>query len=134
LPPYDCGRPTANAKGRRTRVYGDPATPLQRRPAAGVLSPAQQAELLARRDSLNPAEVTRQIQTIQDRLNGLAKALPDTSKGIRTRKASRPAHGHSYARHRPDLATPTDNPARAARVRGSLSGERWYGFEALPRC
>ena len=70
-----------------------------------------QAELLARRDSLNPAEIARQIQTIQDRLTALAKAptlqlqaavaqaLPDTSKGIRTRKARRPVHGHSYVRH-----------------------------------
>lgn len=32
--------------GRRTRVYGDPKTPFQRLLEAGVLSPAQERELL----------------------------------------------------------------------------------------
>ena len=33
--------------GRRTRLYDQPATPLDRLLAAGVLSPTQQAELVA---------------------------------------------------------------------------------------
>lgn len=85
--------------GRRKRVYDKPRTPFDRLLAAGVLSPAQAAELSAYRDTLNPAEIARRIQSIQDRLTGLArrstldleaslvKPLPDTTHGIR-RKAS----------------------------------------------
>ena len=64
------------------------------------LSPAQETELREYRDSLNPAELARNIQRLQDQLTGLAKRptldlqaattppLPDTTQGIRTRKAS----------------------------------------------
>ena len=82
--------------GRRTRLYDRPATPLERLLAAEVLSPAQQAELLAYRDSLNPAQIARQIADLQNVLLALAKdktdqlhlatiptALPDLHKGIR---------------------------------------------------
>ena len=61
-----------------------------------TLSPAQQAELTAYRDSLNPAKIARQIADLQNRLLLLAKekteqlylasiptALPDIRKGIR---------------------------------------------------
>lgn len=86
--------------GRRKRVYDKPATPLDRLLAAGVLSPAQEAELTARRDALNPADVARRIQSLQDRLTGLArdatlalqatvdKPLPDTARGVKLRDAS----------------------------------------------
>jgi len=86
--------PTSN--GRRRRLYDDPATPFDRLLAAGVLSPAQQAELAAYRDSLNPARIARDITDLQARLLMLAKqkteqlylstipsALPDVHKGIR---------------------------------------------------
>jgi hypothetical protein len=82
--------------GRRTRLYDRPATPLQRLLAAKVLSPAQEAELLTYRDSLNPAAIARQIADLQNVLLKLAKdkteqlylasiptALPDLRKGIR---------------------------------------------------
>lgn len=82
--------------GRRCRLYDEPMTPLDRLLAAGVLSPAQQAELLAYRDSLNPAKIGRDIADLQNRLLILAKekteqlylasiptALPDIRKGIR---------------------------------------------------
>jgi hypothetical protein len=82
--------------GRRKRLYDDPATPLDRLLAAGVLSPAQQAELVGHRDSLNPADLARRIADLQTRLLGLAKdkteqlylaclpsAPPDAVKGIR---------------------------------------------------
>ncbi|GAA4817313.1 hypothetical protein [Tomitella cavernea] len=46
---------TTDAAGRRKRVYDAPATPLERLLDAGALSPAQEAELIAYRDSLNPA-------------------------------------------------------------------------------
>ena len=82
--------------GRRTRLYDKPQTPLDRLLAAKVLSPAQQAELTAYRDQLNPAAIARQIADLQARLLVLAKdkteqlylasipsALPDVRKGIR---------------------------------------------------
>lgn len=62
-----------------------------------MLSPAQQAELRERRDRLNPAELARRIQSIQNRLTGLArdktlnlqatteKTLPDTDRAVRLR-------------------------------------------------
>ena len=65
-----------------------------------MLSPAQQVELIAYRDSLNPAKIGREIANLQTRLLGLAKekteqlyltsiptALPDVRKGIRTQPA-----------------------------------------------
>ncbi len=64
--------------------------------AAGVLAPAQQRELIAYRDKLNPAAIAREIADIQTVLLGLAKdkteqlylatiptALPDVRKGVR---------------------------------------------------
>jgi hypothetical protein len=61
-----------------------------------VLCPAQQAELAADRDSLNPAKIAREIAELQTRLLVLAKekteqlylasipsALPDVRKGVR---------------------------------------------------
>jgi hypothetical protein len=87
---------TSTKTGRRRRVYDKPATPFERLLAAGVLSPAQEAELTAHRDSLNPAQLARQIADLQTRLLVLAKdktdqlylatipsALPDVRKGIR---------------------------------------------------
>ena len=87
--------------GRRTRLYDQPATPLDRLLAAQVLSPAQEAELIAYRASLNPANIARQIADLQTRLLVLAKdkteqlylatiptALPDIRKGIRVKAAS----------------------------------------------
>lgn len=87
---------TTTGDGRRRRVYDNPATPFQRLLAAGILTPAQQAELRARRDSLNPAAIARQIADLQSRLLVLAKAkteqlyltgfpsaLPEVHKGIR---------------------------------------------------
>ena len=63
-----------------------------------MLSPAQQADLIAYRDSLNPANIGRQIADLQNRLLMLATekteqlylasiptALPDIRKGIRTK-------------------------------------------------
>lgn len=86
--------------GRRTRLYDAPATPLDRLLAAGVLSPAQQTELTAYRDNLNPAALARQINDLQTRLVVLAKdktdqlrlaaipsALPQTRNGIKVKAA-----------------------------------------------
>jgi hypothetical protein len=83
------------ADGRHRRLYDDPATPLDRLLAAGVLSATQQAELIAYRDALNPAAIGRQIAALQNRLLLLAKdkteqiylatippALPALHKGV----------------------------------------------------
>jgi transposase InsO family protein len=88
----------SSADGRRRRLYDAPQTPLERLLAAGVLSPAQQADLIAYRDGLNPAKIGREIADLQNRLLTLAKekteqlylstipsALPDIRKGIRTK-------------------------------------------------
>jgi hypothetical protein len=82
--------------GRRTQRYDTPATPLDRLLAARILSPHQETELIAYRDSLNPAAIARQIADLQAVLLKLAKdtteqlhlasiptALPDVGKGIR---------------------------------------------------
>ncbi len=86
----------SSADGRRRRLYDTPQTPLDRLLAAGMLSAAQRAELIAYRDSLNPAQIGREIADLQNRLLLLAKekteqlylasiptALPDLRKGIR---------------------------------------------------
>lgn len=86
----------SDRNGRRTRLYDKPATPLDRLLAAQVLSPAQVAELLAYRDTLNPAQIGREIADLQAVLLKLAKdkteqlylatfpsALPDVCKGVR---------------------------------------------------
>lgn len=88
---YGCGR-----DGQRRRLYDEPKTPLDRLLAAKVLSPAQESELLAYRDSLNPAAIGRQIADLQAALLRLAKdkteqlylaaippTLPDVRSGIR---------------------------------------------------
>ncbi len=84
--------------GRRTRVYDAPRTPFERLRAAGVLSPAQEAELTTYRDGLNPAELMRRIVSLQDRLTASAKRptldleasltvpLPDTARGVKARR------------------------------------------------
>jgi hypothetical protein len=85
--------------GRRTRRYDKPKTPLDRLLAAKVLSPAQEAGLVAHRDTLNPAQIGRDIADLQAVLLKLAKdkteqlylasiptALPDVGAGIRIDK------------------------------------------------
>ena len=84
--------------GQRRRLYDTPKTPLDRLLAGGVLSPAQESELLTYRDSLNPAAIARQITDLQASLLRLAKdkteqlylaaipsALPDVKAGIRVK-------------------------------------------------
>jgi len=90
----------ADRAGRRRRIYDTPKTPFQRLLEAGILSPAQQAELTAYRDSLNPAELARRIHAEQQTLIKLAKdktdqlhlaaakPRPDTNRGIRLRQTS----------------------------------------------
>jgi hypothetical protein len=85
----------SDRNGHRTRLYDKPATPLDRLLTAGVLAPAQVAELTAYRDTLNPAVISRRIADLQTALLKLSKdkteqlylasiptALPDVRKGI----------------------------------------------------
>jgi hypothetical protein len=88
----------SKGNGQRRRLYDRPQTPLDRLLAARVLSPEQESELTAYRDSLNPAAIARRIPDLQNRLLVLAgektdrlcraavpPALPDVRKGIRIR-------------------------------------------------
>ena len=88
----------SDVNGKRKRLYDTPKTPLDRLLAAHVRAPEQEAELLAYRDSLNPAAISRQIAELQGMLLTLAKdkteqlylasfpsALPDIRKGIRVK-------------------------------------------------
>jgi transposase InsO family protein len=90
-----------NTAGRRKRLYDKPATPFDRLLATHVLSPAQETELRAHRQTLNPARIARDIQTLQDRLTGLARRATldleaaitpdphlDTEHGVKLRNAS----------------------------------------------
>ena len=61
--------------GHRKRVYDEPVTPLDRLRRAGVLAPAQEAELITYRNSLDPAQLSVEIARWQDHLRGLALPL-----------------------------------------------------------
>ena len=74
--------------GRRVRVYDTPATPLQRLLTAGVLSPTQAAELIAYRDSLNPAKLGREIADLQ---RALMKAAAEKTDQLYLASLPKPA-------------------------------------------
>ena len=63
---------TTDTIGRRKRLYDKPRSPYQRLLAAGVLNPAQQAELAAYKTTLKPAAMQRRITEIQQELTHLA--------------------------------------------------------------
>ncbi|TRW47560.1 integrase [Georgenia yuyongxinii] len=63
----------SDMQGRRRRLYDEPATPLDRLLAAGVLSPAQEAELASSRERLNPAAIDHQINELLTRRRLLAR-------------------------------------------------------------
>lgn len=84
--------------GRRKRVYDTPATPYQRLTAAGVLNPAQEAELAARKAALKPAAIAAQINAIQQELTRAA--------GLKTR--------HLEEQTRPQLPNPAGIRVRAS--------------------
>jgi hypothetical protein len=61
--------------GRKKRVYDSPRTPYQRVLDSGALQPGTRADqLTARRDTLNPAAITRKINHIQNKLIDSSKA------------------------------------------------------------
>ena len=55
---------TTDTVGRRKRVYDTPTTPYHRLLAAGVLSPAQEAELAAHKSTLKPTAIASRINHI----------------------------------------------------------------------
>ena len=64
-----------DASGHRKRIYDEPATPLDRLSAAGVMSPAQEAELISYRNGLDPAKLTADIGQWQKKLQELSAQL-----------------------------------------------------------
>ena len=74
--------------GKKKRVYDTPTTPLDRLLRAGILSPAQQQELNAYRDNLNPADLVRRIRRIQIKLAKLG--APRTEQLRRTLREPTP--------------------------------------------
>lgn len=87
--------------GRRKRLYDAPRTPLDRLLDTDALTKTQKTDLIAYRNQLNPAAITRRIIELQDVLIRLAKdktdqlylaqipsILPDVHKGVRLRRAS----------------------------------------------
>jgi hypothetical protein len=86
--------------GRRKRLYDAPAAPVERLIRSGILSPAQIAELEARRDQLDLLALAEQIDQTQRDLIRLAAAKtrrleatttpkPPDPKGIKPNPASR---------------------------------------------
>jgi len=63
---------TTDAVGRRKRLYDAPQTPYRRLLASGTLSGAQQTELRAHHDSLDPVAIATEIDQIQQQLIRLA--------------------------------------------------------------
>ena len=74
---------TAAANGRRKRIYDKPATPWQRLQASDVLDAQQLSAVVARIQGINPADLTRQINTIQMRLLDLAKTKTEALAAAR---------------------------------------------------
>ncbi|GBE68227.1 hypothetical protein MFM001_46890 [Mycobacterium sp. MFM001] len=74
---------TMTADGRRERVYDKPATPWQRLQASGIIDAQQISNITARVEGINPADLTRQINTIQMRLLDMAKAKTEALAAAR---------------------------------------------------
>ena len=71
------------ADGRRNRVYDKPATPWQRLQASGILDAQQLSDVATRIEGINPADLTRQINTIQMQLLDLAKTKTEALAAAR---------------------------------------------------
>lgn len=65
---------TTTAAGRKKRIYDQPRTPYQRLLDAGVLEEKSATRLAAKHEKLNPAKITRRINSIQTQLIDLAAA------------------------------------------------------------
>lgn len=74
---------TTTADGRKKRVYDKPATPWQRLQASEVLDTHQLSHVAARIEGINPADLTRQINSIQMQLLDLAKTKTEALAAAR---------------------------------------------------
>jgi hypothetical protein len=74
---------STTADGRKKRVYDKPATPWQRLQASGIPDAQQLSEVAARIEDINPADLTRQINTIQMQLLDLAKGKTEALAAAR---------------------------------------------------
>ena len=74
---------TTTADGRKKRIYDKPATPWHRLQASGILDAQQLSDVAARIEGINPADLTRQINTIQMQLLDLAKAKTEALTAAR---------------------------------------------------
>ncbi len=91
-------RATTN-DGRRSRVYDTPRTPLDRLIASGILTSAQEAELIAYRASLNPAAIARDIDRIQQQLTLHAAEITRTLEATELAKQPNSHTGIRPAKH-----------------------------------
>ncbi len=74
------GRPsTPTDQGRKKRIYATPATPYTRLLATGAITGPKADRLATIHHDLNPAAVTRKINTIQDRLIDSARDRTTTA-------------------------------------------------------
>lgn len=72
-----------SADGRRKRVYDAPKTPWQRVRESNLLSPEEEAAVQERIADVNPADLTRQINQIQQRLTGLSQGKTEVLAAAR---------------------------------------------------
>jgi hypothetical protein len=77
------GYTTTTADGRKKRIYDKPKTPWQRLQASEVLATQQLSNVAARIEGINPADLTRQINTIQTQLLDLAKTKTEALAATR---------------------------------------------------
>lgn len=89
-----------DGKGRRKRLYDELATPFDRLLRSGVLTEEKTAELIAYRDSLNPAHIAREIDRIQQRLTYLAADKTRSLEATELAKKPDPQTGVKPARKR----------------------------------
>ena len=81
----------SNRNGKNVRVYDQPRTPHQRLVDSGTLTTEKATELTTLFENTNPAELTRQITTIQTRLIHLAAAKTTALTASTTRAKPREA-------------------------------------------
>lgn len=74
---------TTTADGRRRRVYDKPKTPWQRVIETGNLTDEQAQTLAARIAGINPADLTRQINQIQQQLTTLSQGKTEAMAASR---------------------------------------------------
>jgi hypothetical protein len=74
---------SSTASGKRRRVYDKPCTPWHRVQSYGLLTITQAAAVEARVAGVNPADLTRRINTIQNQLTQLARDKTNTLAAAR---------------------------------------------------